>query len=56
MLAAPDRLALRAGITNVTDEEPPFVNGGGIFGEYTDPATYRLLGRTYALNMQYRFH
>jgi len=49
----PSGLALRAAITNVTDESPPFVNSG--VDANTDVATYRLLGRTYVLGLRYAF-
>jgi iron complex outermembrane recepter protein len=45
-------LSVRAAITNVTDEDPPFVN----FGANTNYATYRLLGRTYFVELRYEFH
>ena len=45
-------LAVRAAITNVLDEDPPFVAGDSIAN--TDTATYRLLGRTYFLELRYR--
>jgi outer membrane receptor protein involved in Fe transport len=41
---------LRAAITNVTDEDPPYVN---ITPGNTDAATYRLLGRSYFLELRY---
>ena len=43
-------VALRAAITNVTDEDPPYLN---IAPANTDVATYRLLGRTYFLELRY---
>jgi iron complex outermembrane recepter protein len=46
-------LALRAAITNVTDRDPPFVNNGSEAN--TDPTTYRLLGRTYYLELSCSF-
>jgi outer membrane receptor protein involved in Fe transport len=49
----PEGFALRAGITNITDEDPPFINTG--LPENTDPGTYRLLGRAYHLNLSYKF-
>jgi len=49
----PHGLGLRAAITNVTDEDPPFVNTG--LPENTDPGSYRLLGRTYFIQLLYRF-
>jgi iron complex outermembrane receptor protein len=42
---------VRAAITNVLDEDPPYVNGGSLTN--TDDATYRLLGRTYFLELRY---
>lgn len=44
-------LALRGAITNLTDEDPPFVHHG--INANTDAATYRLLGRTYFLELRY---
>ena len=44
--------ALRAVISNVLDEDPPYVNGGSIAN--TDEATYRLLGRSYFVEIRYR--
>jgi iron complex outermembrane recepter protein len=45
-------VSLRAAITNVTDEDPPYLN---IAPANTDAATYRLLGRSYFLELSYRF-
>ena len=45
-------VTVRAAITNVTDEDPPYLN---IAPANTDVATYRLLGRTYFLELSYRF-
>ena len=42
---------MRAAVTNVLDEDPPFVNNGSLTN--TDEATYRLLGRTYFLELRY---
>ena len=44
-------LSMRAAITNVTDEDPPFINGGA----NTNYASYRLLGRTYFVELRYKF-
>ena len=44
--------ALRAVISNVLDEDPPYVNGGSIAN--TDEATYRLLGRSFFVEIRYR--
>jgi outer membrane receptor protein involved in Fe transport len=45
-------VTVRAAITNVTDEDPPYLN---IAPANTDVATYRLLGRTYFIELRYRF-
>jgi outer membrane receptor protein involved in Fe transport len=45
-------VTLRAAITNATDEDPPYLN---IAPGNTDVATYRLLGRSYFLDLRYRF-
>jgi outer membrane receptor protein involved in Fe transport len=44
-------VSVRAAITNVTDEDPPYLN---IAPANTDVATYRLLGRSYVLELGYR--
>jgi iron complex outermembrane receptor protein len=44
-------VSVRAAITNVFDADPPFVNSGSYAN--TDQATYRLLGRTYFLELRY---
>lgn len=46
-------LRLQAGITNISDEEPPFIEVG--FNATSDPSTYRMMGRGYFLRMQYKF-
>jgi len=46
-------LKLQAGVTNITDEEPPFIEIG--FNATTDPSTYRTMGRGYYLRAQYNF-
>jgi iron complex outermembrane receptor protein len=43
-------LDLRAGVNNLSAREPPFLNGGAA---NTDPATYRLLGRSWFLQLEY---
>jgi outer membrane receptor protein involved in Fe transport len=43
-------MSVRAVITNVTDEDPPYLN---IAPANTDAATYRLLGRSYFLELRY---
>ncbi len=42
---------LSGGVTNITDEEPPFLDTG--FNASTDPSTYRLFGRGYYLRVKY---
>ncbi len=42
-----------AGITNITDEEPPFIEVG--FNATTDPSVYRMFGRGYYLRVQWAF-
>ncbi len=42
-----------AGITNLTDEGPPFIDQG--FNASTDPATYRVFGRGYFLRLSQSF-
>ena len=44
-------IAVRVAITNVTDEDPPFVNLASPAN--TDAGSYRLLGRTYFLELRY---
>jgi outer membrane receptor protein involved in Fe transport len=48
-----NRLALRAGVNNLSDEDPPFVDLGA---GNTNPALYRLLGRSYFLQLAYRLN
>ena len=44
-------VTVRAAITNITDEDPPYVN---IPPANTDVATYRMLGRSYFLELRYQ--
>jgi len=44
-------VAMRAVITNVMDEDPPYLN---IAPANTDVSTYRLLGRSYFLELRYQ--
>ena len=46
-------LELTAGITNIGDKEPPFIDTG--FNATTDPATYRMFGRGYYLRFQWKY-
>ena len=41
--------SVTGGITNFTDEEPPYIDLG--FNAKTDPSTYRLFGRGYFLRL-----
>ncbi len=44
---------LTLGVTNVTDEEPPFIDPG--FNASTDPSTYRVFGRGYFVRISQAF-
>jgi hypothetical protein len=44
---------IAAGVTNLTDEEPPFIDTG--FNANTDPSTYRLFGRGYYVRLTQNF-
>jgi outer membrane receptor protein involved in Fe transport len=44
---------LTAGVTNITDEEPPFIDPG--FNASTDPNTYRVFGMGYFLRVTQSF-
>lgn len=44
---------IAAGITNFTDEAPPFIDNG--FNAKTDPSTYRLFGRGYYVRLGWKF-
>jgi iron complex outermembrane recepter protein len=44
---------ITASITNITDEEPPFIEVG--FNANTDPATYRMFGRGYWVRLEQKF-
>ena len=44
---------ITASITNITDEEPPFIEVG--FNATTDPATYRMFGRGYWVRLEQKF-
>jgi len=46
-------LTLSGGVTNITDEAPPFMDTG--FNANTDPPTYRLFGRGYYLRASWKF-
>lgn len=44
---------ITAGITNLSDEEPPYIDYG--FNASTDPSTYRLFGRGYYIRIRQSF-
>ncbi len=44
---------ISGGVTNFTDEEPPYIEIG--FNATTDPATYRMFGRGYYLRLSQSF-
>ena len=44
---------LTAGVTNLSDEEPPFIDRG--FNASTDPSTYRMFGTGYFLRISQTF-
>jgi len=44
---------ITAGITNLTDEEPPFIEVG--FNATTEPAAYRMFGRGYYVRLQWSY-
>ena len=46
-------LTLSGGVTNITDEPPPFIDVG--FNAKTDPSTYRLFGLGYYLRASWKF-
>jgi outer membrane receptor protein involved in Fe transport len=49
----PTNTRVSLGVTNLTDEEPPFIEVG--FNANTDPSTYRLFGRGYYLRLTQTF-
>ncbi|MEX1993979.1 MAG: TonB-dependent receptor [Steroidobacteraceae bacterium] len=46
-------LKVTGGVTNLTEEEPPFIDTG--FNATTDPSTYRLFGRGYFVRLGWKF-
>lgn len=46
-------LTLSGGVTNLTDEAPPYIDIG--FNAKTDPSTYRLFGRGYYVRASWKF-
>ncbi|GBL06124.1 TonB-dependent siderophore receptor [Glaciecola sp. KUL10] len=48
-----DTLTFTMGITNITDEAPPFIDVG--FNGKTDPSTYRMFGTGYYLRLKYTY-
>ncbi len=53
VLDAMGETRLTAGFTNLTDEEPPYIDPG--FNANTDPNTYRVFGRGYFLRISQTF-
>jgi outer membrane receptor protein involved in Fe transport len=48
-----DGLTLRAGVENLTDEDPPLLPSP--VQANTDPSQYDVLGRRFYMNLTYRF-
>jgi iron complex outermembrane receptor protein len=44
---------LSGGITNIGDEEPPYIEQG--FNATTDPSTYRMFGRGWYLRLKWSY-
>jgi hypothetical protein len=44
---------MESSVSNLTNRYPPFVNNSG--NDNTDPATYRLLGRTFFADLRWMF-
>ena len=51
--SATENLDLTLGVTNFTNEEPPYIDAG--FNASTDPATYRMFGRSWFARAKLRF-
>ncbi|MEW5250534.1 TonB-dependent receptor domain-containing protein [Microbulbifer sp. 2201CG32-9] len=49
----PTNTRISLGVTNLTNEEPPYIDDG--FNASTDPSTYRLFGRSYYLRLSQEF-
>ncbi|KUJ83364.1 TonB-dependent receptor [Microbulbifer flavimaris] len=49
----PTQTRVSLGVTNLTNEEPPYIDFG--FNASTDPSTYRLFGRSYYLRVSQEF-
>ena len=48
-----DSITVTAGLTNITDEAPPYIDRG--FNANTDPSTFRLFGQGYYLRLKWTF-
>ena len=48
-----DSVRITAGVNNITDEAPPYIDGG--FNASTDPSTYRMFGRGYFLRLNWSY-
>jgi outer membrane receptor protein involved in Fe transport len=46
-------VTVSGGVTNITDEEPPWIDSA--FNAKTDVSTYRLFGLGYYLRLSYQF-
>ena len=46
-------MTLTGGLTNITDEAPPYIDAG--FNAKTDPPTYRMFGAGYYLRLSWKF-
>ena len=51
--SATENLDLTLGVTNFTNEEPPYIDAG--FNASTDPSTYRMFGRSWFARAKLRF-
>lgn len=48
-----ESVRVTAGVSNLTDEAPPYIDGG--FNASTDPSTYRMFGRGYFLRLNWSY-
>jgi outer membrane receptor protein involved in Fe transport len=51
--AESNNVVISAGVTNITNEAPPFIDTG--FNGKTDPSTYRMFGQGYYLRLKWSF-
>jgi len=52
-LGEEEKTMVSVGITNVSDEAPPYIGSG--FNANTDPSTYRMFGRSYYARIKHTF-